>query len=217
MKTFKLFAVAAVTGVVLAGSFAAPALAWHPEVQITKYVQNITAGGEMADANDVESAVSTRPGDVIKYKMVITNTAATSSNGHNDLHFTEMTDNLPIGVALVSDASDRVINEDLGVLKPGQVITKEYTLKVTSTTDGDVIFNEACVTGDSEVHDAFRKDCDKAVVKVHVPPTPPEEPKKTPKVLPSTGPADMALSAGAATVLGYIGNLLRLKRRASKS
>lgn len=222
MKNLKLFTLALTAGIVIAGSFAAPAYAWHPEVKITKYVTNQTAGGVMTDANDTENAVSTKPNNLIKYTMVIENTAPPAGNGHNDLHFTKMTDTLPVGVQLNDDATKRHITEDLGILKPGQKITKEYLLKVTSTKNGDIILNEACVTGDSEVKDAFRKDCDVAVIKVTVPPVvmpppTPELPKETPKVMPVTGPANVLVPAGAVTLLGYLGNLLRLKRRASKS
>src|SRR5688572_21121106 len=175
MKTIKLLVVTSVTGVILASSFAVPAYAWHPEVKITKYVQNHTTSGDMKDANDAENAVATKPGDTIKYTMVIENPASPASNGYNDLYFTKMIDKLPAGVELVSDPLKREINEDLGVLKPGQKITKEYTLKVTSNQDGDVINNEVCVTGNSEVNDAPRKDCDIAVIKVSVP-----QPPKTP-------------------------------------
>jgi uncharacterized repeat protein (TIGR01451 family) len=213
MKTLKLLAVSSITGVVLAGSLAAPAFAWHPEVKITKYVQNQTAGSQMEDANDATSAVATKPGDTIKYTMVIENTAEAHDLNHNDLHYTKLADKLPAGVELVSDAAKREITEDLGVLKPGQKVTKEYLLKVTSTKDGDVILNEACVTGDSQVKDAPRKDCDTAVVKVKVPTVP----QVLPKEMPVTGPANIVATAGTITILGYLGNLLRLKRRASKS
>lgn len=215
MKSLKLLAAASVTGVVFAAAVAAPAYAWHPQVKITKYVTNVTAGDAMADANEAAEAVSTKPGDTIKYTMVIENPAPAADNSYNDLYLTKMTDELPAGVELVSDASKREITEDLGVLKPGAKVTKEYTLKVTSTKDGDVITNEVCVTGNSKVNDAFRKDCDTAVIKVKVPPTP-ELPKETPKVLPITGPADAVVGAGAVTVLGYFGNMLRLRFRKNR-
>jgi uncharacterized repeat protein (TIGR01451 family) len=212
MKILKLLAVASVTGVVLAGSMTATTYAWHPEVKITKYVTNMTASGQMADANTAADAVNTKPGDVIKYTIVIENPAPAAGNAYNDLYFTKMTDTLPAGVALVSDPAQTKISEDLGILKPGDKVTKEYTLKVTSTKDGDVISNEACVTGDSKVKDSPEKDCDTAVIKVKVPPTP-ELPKETPKVLPITGPADVVVGAGAVTILGYLGNMLRLRFR----
>lgn len=212
MKNLKLLAATSLVGTVLAVSIVAPAYAWHPEVKVTKYVTNVSTGGPMADANDAASAVGTKPGDVIKYTMVIENTANPANNGYNDLRFTKMTDTLPAGVELVNEPAKKQLIEELGVLKPGDKTTKEYILKVTSTKDGDNILNEVCVTGDSEVKDAPRKDCDTAVIKVQVSPTP-ELPKENPKVLPVTGPAGAIVSAGAVTILGYVGNLLRLKRR----
>jgi uncharacterized repeat protein (TIGR01451 family) len=228
MKSLKLLAAASVTSVVLAGTLSGTVYAWHPQVQITKYVTNVTANGQMADANDTASAVATKPGDTIKYTIVIENPANAADNQYNDLYLTKLTDELPAGVELVSDPAKRKITEDLGILKPGQKVTKEYTLKVTSTKDGDVVSNEACVTGNSKVNDAPRKDCDIAVIKVSVPkpPVTPEPPKtpETPKpqvssaatTLPATGPSNVVAGAGAVTVLGYAANLLRLKRRASK-
>ncbi len=222
MKSLKVLALSGITGVVMAGSVTATVFAWHPQVKITKYVTNVTAAGQMADANDAASAVATKPGDELKYTLVIENPASPSSDGHNDLYFTEVTDTLPAGVALKNDASKREITEDLGILKPGQKVTKEYVLKVTSTKDGDVISNEACVTGNSKVNDAPRQDCDVAVIKLSVPPVVSESPKTPPQVLststtlPATGPTNIVVGAGVATALGYLGNLLRLKRRANK-
>jgi uncharacterized repeat protein (TIGR01451 family) len=212
MKTSKKFLISGVTGIAAATLIAAPALAWHPELEVTKYVTNVTAGGEMADANDTKSAVNVKSGDTIVYTIVVANTAGKPARGgNNDLNFTKLTDTLPAGVELVSDPSKREIVEEIGLLKPGEKTTKTYTLKVTGTTDGAIVTNEACATGDSLVEDAFRKDCDPAVIKVSVPPKPEE-----PKVLAQTGPANVLASAGAVTALGYIGNMLRLKHRASK-
>ncbi len=216
MKNFKMLIATSVTGVALASVIAVPAYAWHPQVKITKYVQNQTAGGSMVDANDAASAVSAKPGDTIKYTMVIENPANAADKEYNDLHSTKMTDKLPAGVAFANDASNREITENIGVLKPGQKVTKEYTLRVTSTKDGDVILNEACVSGNSKVGDAPRDDCDTAVIKVSVPPVVPEPPVEAPKVLPVTGSANIVAVTGGVTILGYLGNLLRLKFRTSK-
>src|SRR5688572_22574353 len=165
MKTVKLIVVSTLTGVALAAGAVSPAYAWHPEVHITKYVTNVTDKGEMTDANNAADAVKVKPGDTIKYTIVIKNTAAPASNAHNDLYFTKMVDELPDGVELVDDADKRVLKEDIGILKPGDKITKEYTLKVTSTKDHDNIHNKACVSGNSKVNDAPRSDCDKAFIR----------------------------------------------------
>lgn len=215
MKHLKLGLASGIAGVMLAVGVTAPVFAWHPEVKITKYVTNVTEGGKKEDANDAPKAVSVKSGDIIVYTIVVENPAKPAKNEYNDLHFTKMTDNLPDGVELVDNPAKRQIVEDLGVLKPGDKVIKEYKLKVTSTKNGDIIRNEACVTGDSKVKDAPRKDCDPAVIKVKVPSKPeqPKEDPKEPEVLPTTGPAGAMIGAGAVTALGYVGNLLRLKYR----
>jgi uncharacterized repeat protein (TIGR01451 family) len=224
-RNIKLVASAAVVGTAMAFAISAPAFAWHPKGVIIKYVQNQTAGGQMADANNASSAISAKPGDTLKYTIIIENKGAANSRGYNDMYFTKLTDTLPAGVELVSDASKRTITEDLGVIKPGQKVTREYIVKVISTKDGDIIENKACFTGDSEVKDQPQKGCDPAVIKVSVPapPTTPELPKTpeqpqqpAPQVLPVTGPANVLGAAGAVSVLGYAANLLRLKRRAQR-
>lgn len=191
--------------VVLSVAMVSPALAWHPEVKIVKKVQNVTAGSEVSDANTDQTAVAVKPGDVIKYVIEVSNPAKPASKSYNDLYYTELTDNLPAGVELVNDPAKRKIVENLGVLKPGDKVVKEYQLKVVSNTNDQLIVNEACVKGDSKVKDAPRKDCDKAKIKVSVPPKeqPKEEPKKEvlPAKLPETGGAAVAgvLGIGAAS------------------
>lgn len=236
-STTKLLAAAGFTGVLIATTVTGSALAWHPEGKIKKYVQNQTAGGEMVDANDAGSAVSAKPGDLLKYTVVIENTGKADDKGWNDMAKTNLTDTLPAGVELVINASQRTITEDLGTIKPGEKITKEYVVKVTSDKDGDILDNKACFTGDSTNNDKPQQGCDNAVVKVSNPkkeetpaptPTPTEKPKEeapvkqevqsaaTTESLASTGPASALLPVGIATGLGYAGNLLRLKRRAAR-
>jgi len=222
MKVTKILAAASVTGVIAAGVITAPALAWHPKGVIVKYVQNTTAGSQLADANDAASAVAAKPGDVLKYVIEVRNDGEKHDKGWNDMHFTKLTDTLPAGVELVSDPAKRQITEDIGVIKAGEKVTKEYLVKVTSTKDADVIENEACFTGDSEVKDQPQKGCDTANVKVNVPKEPPkEEPKQEqPQVqgattLPETGASSFiaplaAIGSGAAA---YAGRLIVLKRR----
>lgn len=227
MKVTKLLAVASITGVV-AGTigttaFAADALAWHPKGVIKKSVQNQTANGQVADANDAASAVDAKPGDTLKYVIEIRNDG--QSGKSNEMHFTKLTDTLPAGVELISNPAQRQIDEEIGVIKPGEKVTKEYLVKVTSDKNG-VIENKACFTGDSEVKDNPQKGCDNANVKVTVPPKEepkPEEPKKEtpPQVesesttLPETG-ASSIIAPAAALVTGagaYAGRLITLKRR----
>lgn len=225
MKKSMLLATTAVTGVALAASVAAPAYAWHPEGKITKYVTNVTDNGKMSDANTSKDAVSAKPGDTLKYTIVIANTADNAKDNYNDLAFVKMTDSLPAGVELVSDASKRAISEDLGTILPGKSVTKEYTVKVTAKT-GMNIENKACFTGDSKVKDNPKQGCDTANVKVTVPPTPvtppttptptptPETPAPAPEApatLPETGAGSVIAMASVVAVAGYAANMLRLR------
>jgi uncharacterized repeat protein (TIGR01451 family) len=227
MKKISVLAAAGVTGVLTAATVSATALAWHPKGVITKSVMNQTAGSALSDANNAASAVSAKPGDVLKYVIEVRNDG--SAGKTNEMHFTKLTDKLPAGVELVSDPSKREITEDLGVIKPGEKVTKEYLVKVTSTKDGDLIENEACFTGDSEVKDNPQKGCDVANTKVSVPPKEepkpeepkPEEPAPTPETpaptesLPETGASAMLapIAAVASGAVAYAGRLAHLKRR----
>lgn len=231
MKVSKVLVLASVTGVVAASALATPAFAWHPKGVIKKSVQNQTTGSALSDANDKNSAVAAKPGDTLKYVIEVSNTGATGTS--NEMHFTKLTDTLPAGVELIANPGNRTISEDLGVIKPGQKVTKEYLVKVTSTKDGDLIENKACFTGDSEVKDNPQQGCDVADVKVTVPKTPeqpkPEQPKETPKTpqtpapqvqaasteLPHTGASDIIAPLAAFTTGAgaYAGRLLVIKRR----
>lgn len=188
MKKLVTFGAAVASGVVVASAMTSTAYAWHPKGQIKKFVQNQTQNSALADANDTKSAVSTKPGDTLKYVIEVSNVGSPASNGYNDMAKTVMTDTLPAGVELVSNSAQRTITENLGTLKPGQKVTKEYLVRVTSTKDKDVVTNKACFTGDSAVNDAPQQGCDPAVITVTVPPKP--EPPKTPEppVQPSVVP-----------------------------
>jgi uncharacterized repeat protein (TIGR01451 family) len=216
MKKSYVLGASLLTGVIVATTMSASVLAWHPEGQIKKYVQN-------QDANTVQTAVSAKPGDVLKYTVEVSNVGQASNDGYNDMHYTVLTDTLPAGVELVSNPAQRQITENLGVLKPGQKVTKEYLVRVTSKTDKDVITNKACFTGDSEVKDNKQSGCDPAVVTVTVPEEPetPEEPKTPeqpakgadPQVLPATGPASVATIFTGTTGLGYAAHRLFGRKR----
>lgn len=232
MKVTKVLAVASVSGVLAATAIASPAFAWNPQGAIKKSVQNQTTGSALSDANGVSAAISAKPGDVLKYVIEVSNPAPAASNGDNDLYYTKLTDTLPAGVQMVSDPSKTAISEDLGVIKPGNKVTKEYLVKVTSDKDGDVIENKACFTGDSQVKDHAQQGCDVADVKVTVdkpaPAPTPEQPTPTPapttpespatpapEALPSTGASEFVAPIAALTTSGaaYAGRLLVLKRR----
>jgi uncharacterized repeat protein (TIGR01451 family) len=233
MKKVSMLATASLS-TLLAVAVATPAYAWHPQGKIVKTVQNQTAGTDAADANDAASAVSAAPGDTLVYTVTVSNNGQTAANGNNDMTGTKLTDTLPAGVELTSDPATKTISEDLGTITPGKSVTKSYTVKVTSTTDGDVITNKACFSGNSLVGDSAQNGCDTAVVKVKVPtqpttpstpttpttpstpstPTTPSTPESTADSLPNTGStgltAALVITGGAA--LGYGLNLMRLRR-----
>ncbi len=225
MKAVSVLAAAGVTGVLTAASLSATALAWHPKGVITKSVMNQTTGSALSDANDAASAVSTKPGDVLKYVIEVRNDGTAGDS--NDMYYTKLTDKLPAGVQLVSDPSQTEITEDLGTIKAGDKVTKEYLVKVTSAKDGDVIENEACFTGDSQVKDNPQKGCDVADVKVSVPaptptptPTPApapaaQTPAQTTQALPNTGASEFFAPVAAFTsgAVAYAGRLISFKRR----
>jgi uncharacterized repeat protein (TIGR01451 family) len=227
MKVTKILALASIAGIAAAGIMTAPALAWHPKGVITKYVQNQTAGGELVDANDKDSAVNAKPGDTLRYVIEIRNSGEKNDKGSNDMYFTKLADTLPAGVELISDPAKRQITEEIGIIKAGEKVTKEYLVKVTSTKDADLIKNEACFTGDSQVKDNPQKGCDIADVTVTVPKeAPKEEPKteapktETPQVkaaetLPSTGASGLIapVAAVGSGVAAYAGRLFTIKRR----
>ena len=171
----------------------------------------------------------------MKYVIEVRNDG--SAGNSNEMHFTKLTDTLPAGVELIANPGNRAINEDLGTIKPGEKVTKEYLVKVTSTKDGDLIENKACFTGDSEVKDNPQQGCDVADVTVSVPKSPeqpkpeqpkPETPAPQPKVetsapapqvasaeLPQTGASAIIAPLAALTSGGaaYAGRLLVVKRR----
>jgi uncharacterized repeat protein (TIGR01451 family) len=225
MKKVPMLAAASLS-TLLAIAMTAPAYAWHPIGTITKTVQDQTASGAASDANDAASAVTVAPGDTLLYSITVSNTGAATANGNNDMAGTKLTDTLPAGVTLVSNPSTQIITEDLGTIAPGEHVTKTYQVKVTSTTDGDVITNKACFSGNSSVGDSQQTGCDTAVVKVSVPttPTPPVTPTTpTTPLAPPTTPAAALPNTGSTGLtavlviaggvgLGYAANVLRLRR-----
>ncbi len=232
MKKSYLLGASLLSGVVVASAMTTSVLAWHPKGQIKKLVQNQTSNSALVDANDAQTAVTAKTGDTLKYVIEVSNVGAADGNGYNDMANTVMTDTLPAGVELVSNPSQRTITENLGTLKPGQKVTKEYAVRVTSSKDKDVVTNNACFTGNSTANDNPQNGCDSAVAIVTVPiPPKPEEPKKPepPKVipqvqgkgvevpaqLPSTGPADIAGIFTGTTGFGYVAHRLfgRKKRQ----
>lgn len=220
MKLAKLALIAGATSILALGTLSTTAFAWHPKGTIVKKVQNITSQSALSDADTAATAVTANPGDTLKYVIEISNYGAPHEKGWNDMHFTVMTDTLPAGIELASNPAQREIKENIGHIKAGEKVTKEYLVKVIAKTSG-AITNTACFTGDSEVKDAPQKGCNPAVVKVTVPETPkppvipenpkvPEAPAPTPEMpaeLPKTGASGNiftgALAIGVAVYATY--------------
>ncbi|HET6747368.1 MAG TPA: hypothetical protein VFH06_04660 [Candidatus Saccharimonadales bacterium] len=227
MKVSNVLLSAAIVGVLTVAGLSTTAFAWHPKGVITKKVQNITTGGVLSEADAAGTAVAAKPGDTLKYVIEVRNDGAADSKGYNDMAKTVMTDTLPAGVELVNNPSQRQITENLGLIKPGQKVTKEYLVKVTATK-ATTIQNTACFTGNSTANDNPQQGCNPAVVTVTVPKTPevpitPTTPTPTPTPempaeLPHTGLGEnVALSA---LVLGagvYAAYRYMLSRRALKN
>ena len=196
MKRTNVILAAAVVTIVAVGGLSTSAFAWHPKGVIVKKVQNITTGSALSDADTAAQAVTAKPGDTLKYVIEVRNDGAADSKGYNDMAKTVMTDTLPAGVELVGSPAQRQITENLGLIKPGQKVTKEYAVKVTANTAG-TIENKACFTGNSTANDNPQSGCNPAVVKVTIP-TPPVTTTPTPKLpvvdmpveLPKTGAAE---------------------------
>lgn len=226
MKSLKLFATIGAASLAIVAATTSTTYAWHPKGTIVKYVQNTTTQSALEDANTENAAVAANTGDTLKYVIKISNTGAADSRGYNDMAYTVLKDTLPAGLELISDPSQRQITENLGTIKPGKSVTREYAVKVTSEVDKDIITNQACFTGNSTVNDNPQQGCDVAVVKVHVPekpvtppvtpPTTPTTPKtpEAPKALPNAGAGSFIVPAVVVSALGYAGFLTYLKRRA---
>ena len=233
-SSIKIFASSAVTGVALTTLVAAPVFACTPKGSIVKYVQDQTTGSQVVDANSEKDALTVHPGDTLIYTVVIANNGGDTKDGADDMIETALTDTLPTGVTAVSGSAS--ISENIGTVKEKKSVTKTYAVKVdANTTDGQVITNKACYTGEATNHDKnqHQAGCDVAIVKVSVPPvtpptppvTPPATPTPTPTPqvkaaatsLPNTGAGDFLLPAGIVGGLGYAGNVLRLKRAARKA
>lgn len=219
MKVSKLALIAGVATMVTLASLTNTAYAWHPKGVIVKKVQNITTSSILSDADTAESAVAAKPGDTLKYVIEVRNDGKPDSKGWNDMAKTVMTDTLPAGIELASNPAQRQITENLGLIKPGQKVTKEYLVKVTATQDG-TIKNTACFTGNSTANDNPQQGCNPAIVTVTVPeePKPPVTPEvpetpqppapEMPAELPQTGPEGalsmLALGIGSYAAYRYI-------------
>jgi uncharacterized repeat protein (TIGR01451 family) len=239
MKAKRIFGGVTLSGIIAAVAISGTALAWHPQGTITKSVQDITANGTMQQADTDAAAVTVKPGDVLDYEIVISNTASKASNNENDMANTVMTDTLPNGIELLSNTSETTITQNIGTIKPGDKVTEDYVVKVTANTDGEIITNKACFTGNSVVNDDAQSGCDVAEIKVSNPAAPTPAPTPTtpatttptpttpapsapapavpaPQSIPNTGPGGDAIVLGVfSAAAGYIGYVLRLKNKVS--
>jgi uncharacterized repeat protein (TIGR01451 family) len=230
-NSIKILSSSAVTGVALTTLMVAPVFACTPKGSIIKYVQDQTTGSQVVDANTAKDALTVHPGDTLVYTIVISNKGGDTKDNADAMIETALTDTLPTGVTAVTGGA--AITENIGTINEKKSITKTYVVKVdANTTDGQVITNKACFTGEATNHDKgqHQAGCDVAVIKVSVPPVvtppttpqPPVTPPTTPEVkpaatsLPNTGAGDFILPAGIVGGLGYAGNVLRLKRNVRK-
>lgn len=203
------------------------AFACHPQGTIVKTVQNITTNSKVSDANSVSTAVTAKPGDVLRYTITIKNGAGSDAKGSNDMINTVMTDTLPAGVALVGSSASSTITENFGTVASGKSVTKSYDVKVTSTTDNAVLTNKACFVGDSKTTKSAQKGCDIADVVVDVlvvTPTPTPTPKptpvvpasttvQTPTVLPNTGVgSNIVVLASVTGIFGYVASRIYMRK-----
>jgi uncharacterized repeat protein (TIGR01451 family) len=224
MKVSKLVLVASIASVIGIANLTSTAFAWHPKGIITKKVQNVTTGGALSEADTAEAAVVAKPGDTLKYVIEVSNIGAADSKGYNDMAKTVMTDTLPAGIELVSNPAERQLSENLGTIKPGKSVVKEYLVKVTSKTAG-TIENTACFTGDSTANDNPQHGCNPAVVTVTIPTVPvtttpetPETPEtpvtEMPAELPRTGMAEnIVFGSIALGLLVYVSYIYVTSRR----
>jgi len=239
MKSLKVLGGSTVTGVAIAAMVAVPVFACHPQGKILKTVQDVTTKSAASDANDAAHALSVTQGDILTYTITVSNQETVpGSKGEDEMTNTVLTDTLPAGVQLVSNPGQTTITENLGNIKAKGTVTKSYQVKVTTTTEGELV-NKACYTSGSNLGSKYNQNgCDVAIVKVSVPKTPPVTPPVTPPTTPTpttptptpttptpTTPAEVTSlpNTGASTFLApiaavvtaagaYVGRLTYLKR-----
>jgi uncharacterized repeat protein (TIGR01451 family) len=213
----KVLFIGVVAAMVMAGSQVASA--WNPAGVVSKKVQNVTQSSAISEADNVETAVQVKTGDVIRYTITVTNAAGAAFENHNDLAFIKVTDQIPAGLELISSPSVRTIAYDVKDLKPGESDIRTFDLKVTSSTHLQVITNEACFSGDSAVKDKPQSGCNKAVIKVVVPQTSSTSTTKPVPVvqaattMPKTGVGNVFIAGFTAGLVGYAASLVLQKRK----
>jgi len=210
-----------------------------PVGSITKSVENVSTNSALSNANNVTTAVAVKTGDTVEYVVVISNNGQPGSN--NAMVNTVLTDNLPSGIELTSNSSQRTITDNIGSIQAGSKVTEQYQAKVTATQSGP-IENEACYTADNTQNGSLPRACDAAYINVTIPPvvvpvkpvsTPPvatttavttpapnvtqAAPAAAPTALVNTGPGSFVPVLVLTTIAGYIASVIFKKRQLSKS
>lgn len=230
MNVNKVLLSAGIISIISVASLASTAMAWHPKGVISKKVQNVTTGSVLDEADTAAQATAAKPGDTLKYVIEVRNIGSPDSRGYNDMAKTVMTDTLPAGVELVSNPAQRQITENLGTIKPGKSVIKEYLVKVTADTAGS-IKNTACFTGNSKANDNPQQGCNPAYIDITIPEVPvtpvtpetPETPKtpvtpapkpEVPAELPHTGAtANIFVAAAIIGLASYAAHRYVTSRR----
>lgn len=182
MKKWYLSTVSVITSFAVMLSMSGTAYAWHPQALITKTEQDTTANSNSVSAtaavtvdNKSDSTVGQQvltvtPGDIVNYKITINNPANPAANHDNDLANITLTDYLPKGVSLTTQASQSQLVEKLADLAPQQSKTYSYSVNITDQTDGDILTNKACIEGSSANNDVTGlQACTSVTVEVRVP------------------------------------------------
>ena len=150
-----------------------------PFGQIFKRVINVTTNPTRDyAADDNANAIVVHKGDKVKYLVRINN------QGTAPMTNVIYTDDLPIGISLVSDPTKRHIEHNLGTIAAGGSLQAEINAVVTASTAGTYIVNKACYKADLS-----QAGCETAVIKVVAPvATPTPTPSKTPAPTPTKTP-----------------------------
>ena len=148
-------------------------------------------------------------GDKLQYVIQVTNKGQNVAN--NGLIGTTLSDTLPANLSLADNSNTQSITADVGTVAPGKTVTKTYAVTVTGGTNGDIIKDEACFTGNDKSNDSPQKGCDDAYIKVNAQ-------RKEP--LPNTG-MSMSLTLFIAFGSGFVAYMARLmsfrRRRGSNT
>lgn len=227
MNVSKALLSAGIISIISVAGLATNAMAWHPKGVITKKVENVTTGSVLSDADTAAQATAAKPGDTLKYVIEVRNAGEPDNRGYNDMAKTVLTDTLPAGVELVSNPAQRQITENLGTIKPGKSVVKEYLVKVVADTEG-AIKNTACFTGNSTANDNPQQGCNPAYINITIPEVPqtpqapvtpeaPETPAPKPEVpaeLPHTGTTgNIFIAAAVIGLASYIAHRYATSRR----